>query len=179
MCPPRGANFMMRRSIFVLCFVTLISGYAAAQTKTVTNADLEKFRQKREAGERSLKAYYAKKGLTEAEVAKQQAADAKASEELSARLRSERLELEWLAHERAEREAAPPQVNVYVPPQERNNTQYYVYENPYYPYFPRRAPRNWGNRSNERWRATPGGMIYEGRAPAQIPTQPNWRRRRW
>ena len=86
----------MRRSIFVLCFVTLFAGFAFAQAKTVTNADLEKYRQKREAGERNLKVYYAKKGMTEADVAKQEAENAKAREELSARLRSERLEREWL-----------------------------------------------------------------------------------
>ena len=111
----------MRRSIFVLCFVTLFSGFVLGQSKTVTNADLEKFRQKREAGERNLKAYYAKKGLSEADVAKQEAAEAEAREALSARLRSERLEREWLEHERMEREMAPPQVNVYVPQQEQNN----------------------------------------------------------
>ena len=180
---------MMRRSIFVLCFVTLISGYAAAQTKTVTNADLEKFRQKREAGERNLKAYYAKKGLTEEAVAKQQAADAKASEELSARLRSERLEREWLEQERAEREMAPPQVNVYVPQQERNNNGYFVYENqynPYYPYFPNYDPygvhRNRRQETGPRYRATPMGIILEpgSQAPVQqFPQSTNpWRNRR-
>lgn len=154
----------MRRSIFVLCFVVLCSGYAAAQAKTVTNADLEKFRQKREAGERNLKAYYAKKGLTDADVAKQEAADAKAREELSARLRSERLERQWLENERMKREMAPPQVNVYVPQQERNNNGY-IYQTPYnpyypyYPYYPYGVPQN--RQTGPRWRATPMGIIIE------------------
>ena len=117
---------MTRRSIFVLCFVMLLSGFAAAQGKVVTNADLEKFRQKREAGERNLKAYYAKNGMTAADVAKQEAEDAEAREQLSARLRSERLEREWLEQERMEREMAPPQVNVYVPQHERNNSAGWV-----------------------------------------------------
>ena len=82
---------MVRRWLFSLCLVMLLSGLAAAQTKTVTNADLEKFRQKRVAGEKGLKAYYARQGMTEEDVAKKEAADAKAREELSARLRSERL----------------------------------------------------------------------------------------
>ena len=159
---------MMRRSIFVLCFLTLLSGLAAAQANTVTNADLQKFREKRIQAERGLKKYYAENGLTEAEVAKRDAADAKAREELSARLRSERLEREWLEHERMEREAAaaPPQVNVYVPQQqERYNPGYYVYGNPYYnpyynnPYY--RWPRNRSVNNGVRWRATPMGVIYE------------------
>jgi hypothetical protein len=183
---------MMRRSIFVLCFVTLLSGFAAAQAKTVTNADLEKFRQKREAGERNLKAYYAKKGMTAADVARQEAEDAEAREQLSARLRSERLEREWLEQERMEREMAPPQVNVYVPQQERNNNGYFVYENqynPYYPYFPNYDPygvqRNRGYEAGPRYRATPMGIILEsGGTPVPVSPQrnrtraPGWRRPR-
>lgn len=183
---------MVRRSIFVLCFVMLLSGLVAAQAKTVTNADLEKFRQKREAGEKNLKAYYAKRGLTEADVARQEAADAKAREELSARLRSERLEREWLEQERMEREAAPPQVNVYVPQQQQRNDAGYVFnESPYYNspyynspyYFPNRYPRNRRYETGPRWRATPGGIIYESGGtpgviyPGQLPRQstPTWR----
>ena len=182
----------MRRSIFVLCLLTLFSGFALGQAKTVTNADLEKYRQKREAGERNLKAYYAKKGLSEADVAKQEAEDAEAREMLSARLRAERLERERLELERLEREAAPPQVNVYVPQQERNNNGYFVYENqynPYYPYYPNYNPYGFPrNRRYEntgpRWRATPMGIIVESggsTAPVQQNPQPStypWRNRR-
>ena len=179
----------MRRSIFVLCFVTLFSGFVLGQSKTVTNADLEKFRQKREAGERNLKAYYAKKGLSEADIAKQEAAEAEAREALSARLRSERLEREWLEHERMEREMAPPQVNVYVPQQEQNNNGYLGYQtqyNPYYPYYPNYYPygiprnRRYEN-SGPRWRATPMGVIIESPAPVQQYPRPStypWRNRR-
>ena len=157
---------MSRRSIFVLCFVMLLSGLAAAQAKTVTNADLQKFKEKRIQAEKGLKNYYAEMGLTEEEVAKRDAADAKAREELSARLRSERLEREWLERDRMEREmaAAPPQVNVYVPQQqERINQGYYGYPNPYYnyPYFPNRWPRNRRYETGPRWRATPMGVIIE------------------
>lgn len=150
---------MVRRSFFVLCFVVLCAGYAAAQARTVTNTDLEKFRLRREAAERNLRAYYARQGLSEADVAKQEAANTKAREELSARLRSERLEREWLERERAEREAKPPQVNVYVPQQQRNDPGYVFYENPYY-----RFPRPWyfpPQQTGPRWRATPAGIIYE------------------
>ena len=178
----------MRRSIFVLCLLTLFSGFAIGQGKTVTNADLEKFRQKREAGERDLKAYYAKKGMTSADVAKQEAADAEAREALSARLRADRLEREWLEQERMEREMTPPQVNVYVPQQERNNG-YLGYENQYNPYFPS-YPNYYpyGTQRNRRyeptgprWRTTPMGVIIESPAPVQqYPQRSNypWRNRR-
>jgi hypothetical protein len=180
----------MRRSIFVLCLLTLCSGFALAQSKTVTNADLEKFRQKREAGERSLRAHYAKQGLTPADVAKREAADAEAREALSARFRADRLERERLEQERMEREMAPPQVNVYVPQQERNNTGYFGYENQYNPYFPSYPnyypygyPQNRRYENNGvRWRATPMGVIVEGtQAPVQQYPRPStypWRNRR-
>ena len=182
----------MRRSIFVLCLLTLYSGFAFGQAKTVTNADLEKYRQKREAGERNLKAYYAKKGLTPADVAKQEAADAAAREALSARLRTERLEREWLEKERMEREQAHPSVNVYVPQQEQNNNGNLGYQtqyNPYYPYYPNYYPNYYPygiprNRRYEptgpRWRATPMGVIIESPAPVQqYPQRSNypWRNR--
>lgn len=179
----------MRRSIFVLCLLTLFSGFALGQAKTVTNADLEKFRQKREAGERSLRAHYAKQGLTPADVAKREAADAEAREALSARLRADRLERERLEQERMEREMAPPQVNVYVPQQERNGTGYFGYENQYNPYFPSYPnyypygyPRNRRyETTGPRWRATPMGVIIESPGTVQQSPRPStypWRNRR-
>ena len=162
---------MLRRSIFVLCFVMLLSGLAAAQSRTVTNADLQKFKEQRLKAERGLKVYYAEYGMTEAEVAKREAADAKAREELSARLRSERLDREWLEHERMEREQTPPQVNVVLPQQEHNDTQLFNYGSPYfnpyynpyynYPYYQNRFPRNRRYNNGVRWRATPMGIIIE------------------
>ena len=157
---------MVRRSIFVLCLVTLGSGFAAAQSRTVTNADLQKFKEQRLAAERGLKVYYAEYGMTEAEVAKREAEDKKAREELSARLRSERLEREWLEQERMERQQAPPQVNVYVPEQERTAPQFFQYGSPYfnpyynYPYY-NRFPRNRRYNTGPRYRATPMGIIIE------------------
>jgi hypothetical protein len=177
---------MVRRWLFSLCLVMLLSGLAAAQTKTVTNADLEKFRQKRVAGEKGLKAYYARQGMTEEDVAKKEAADAKAREELSARLRSERLEREWLAYERMRlAPATPPQVNVYVPQTGRCSnggfgceSQYNSYY-PYYPYYPNYYPygvqrnRRYEN-TGPRWRATPMGIIIESPAPVlQYPQRSN------
>ena len=157
-------------------------GFADAQAKTVTNADLEKFKQKRIQAEEGLKNYYQKLGLTEEDVAKKQADENKAREELSARLRASRLEQERLEAEARQREAeanATP-VTVIVEAQGGVNPGYYTYSSPYYRrggrwYRPSRYPIT--------WRATPMGVIYEpGGLPASIWTpripqrqQPAWR----
>ena len=177
---------MKQRVLFFLCVLVGYVGFAAAQSKTVTNADLEKFKQKRLQAEQGLKDYYAKLGLSEEDIAKQEAADAKAREELSARLRASRLEqerLDWEAHQR-EFEAAGTTVNVVVPNGGTGYPGYFTYGNSYSRqrgrwYRPTRFPVT--------YRATPVGIIYEpGGRPASIysPTipqrqRPAWRTSRW
>ena len=68
---------MKQRVLFFLCVMTALAGFAIAQGKVVTNTDLEKFKQKRVQAEKDLKEYYAKMGLSEGDIAKQEAADKK------------------------------------------------------------------------------------------------------
>lgn len=165
---------MKQRVLFFLCVMMTLASFAAAQGKMVTNADLDKFKQKRVQAERDLKEYYAKMGLTEADIAKRDAVDAKAREELSARLRASRLEQERLEQEARDREVQASQVSVFVPQTEQRYTGYFLYGNRYYGY------RRVGNRPYNRgvmWRATPMGIVYEpGSLPASIWSPPVRRR---
>jgi hypothetical protein len=158
------------------------SAFAAAQDKAVTNADLEKFKQKRVEAEQGLKDYYAKLGLSEEDVAKREAANAKEREELSARLRASRLEQERLDAEARQREieSSGMTVNFVVPNGGTGYPGYFTYGNSY---FRQRGRWNRPTRFPLIWRATPMGVIYEpGSLPASIWTpripqrqQPAWR----
>ena len=54
---------MKKRLLFVLCSIFVAANLTAAQTKTVTNSDLEKYRQKRLQAERDYRENYAKLGF--------------------------------------------------------------------------------------------------------------------
>ena len=169
---------MKQRVLFFLCAMLAFAAYVDAQGKTVTNADLDKFKQKRLQAEKDLKEYYAKIGLTSEEVAKREAADDKEREELSARLRASRLEQERIEAEIRQREEAVVPVNVVVTNGIPDYSGYYLYGNRL---FPNRGPRRFG--SQVRWRATPMGIVYEPGSlpsaiwspPIQQRTRPAWR----
>ncbi|MEQ1764486.1 MAG: hypothetical protein ABL984_15255 [Pyrinomonadaceae bacterium] len=159
---------MKQRALFFLCVVFGCAGFAVAQGKTVTNADLEKFKHKRVQAEQGLKDYYAKLGLSQEDVAKQEAADAKAREELSARLRASRLEQERIDVETRQREieGAGTTFNVVVPNDNYGYPGYFTNTNPY---FGRRGRWVRPTRYPIVWRADGMGVIYEpGSRPASI-----------
>ena len=56
---------MKKRLVFVLCSIFIAVGFVSAQTarRTVTNADLEKFRQKRLAAEQNYRDNYERLGF--------------------------------------------------------------------------------------------------------------------
>ncbi|MDQ3321696.1 MAG: hypothetical protein M3525_04460 [Acidobacteriota bacterium] len=86
---------MKKRLLFILCLFSLASGAAIAQTKTVTNKDLEKFRQNRLQAEREYRENYAKLGFSSPEELKRQREqDRKERAELAERIRQENLERE-------------------------------------------------------------------------------------
>lgn len=121
---------MKVRIVFLICFACAAVFSAAAQSKTVTNMDLEKYRDERVKGEAHLRENYAKMGFSSPEErAKRNEQSAKELSDLAARLRSERLEQERIALEReaAERRSAP----VYdVLPYTQYSSDY-----PYYDYW--------------------------------------------
>jgi len=95
----------------------------SAQTKTVTNADLAKFAEKRISAEREYRENYERPGMpSPEELEKQNADEAIEREELSRRLRAERLQQEAI---NAQREAA----------ESVRRPQTYYIENPDRPYY--------------------------------------------
>jgi hypothetical protein len=122
---------MKVRIVFLICFACAGVFSAFAQSKTVTNMDLEKYRDERVKGEAYLRENYAKMGFSSPEErAKRIEQAAKETAELAERLRSDRLERERLAAEReaAERRAA----SVYdVQPYTQYSSDYF----PYYDYW--------------------------------------------
>jgi hypothetical protein len=168
---------MRQRALFILCIVVGLAGIAAAQGKTVTNADLDKYKQKRIQAEKGLQEYYARLGLTPAEVEKRETQETKAREELSLRLRSQRLERERIEAEIRAREAASvPRYNVFYPQDQTTFPGYVLYGNQWIPN--RRFPHRRYN-SGVQWRATPMGVVYEpGSLPSSIWSVPPNRRPR-
>ncbi len=121
---------MRRRILFVLGLVFAFSTIAFAQIKSITNADLEKFRQKRLKAEKELRENYREMGFpSPEELARRNEQSRRELSELSQRFREERLEREankriyrartntsdrytnWLGYS----ESGYPQYQTYVP----------------------------------------------------------------
>ncbi|CAN5662031.1 hypothetical protein BH20ACI4_BH20ACI4_08220 [soil metagenome] len=91
---------MKKQIVVVLGLIFSVSALAFAQTKTVTNADLEKFRQKRLQAEREYRENYERLGFpSPEELEKKRVADEKALIEYSRQLEASRLEREALQTE--------------------------------------------------------------------------------
>ena len=112
--------------ITALIVILMGVSYAGAQTLEITNADLEKFKQKRLAAEKELRENYAKLGFPSPEErAKQEEKEAKERTELVDKLRADRLARERIDVERlkvaAEIErASQPQKVIIEQNQDRN-----------------------------------------------------------
>jgi hypothetical protein len=86
---------MKRRLLFILCFILGVGGFAFAQRRTVTNEDLEKYRQRRLAAERDYRENYEKMGFpSPEELNRQIEEDKERSLKISEQLRVERLRKE-------------------------------------------------------------------------------------
>jgi predicted RND superfamily exporter protein len=80
---------MKKRLLFILCLALTVSAFA--QTKTITNADLEKYRQKRLQAEKDYAENYKRLGLpSPAELQKQNEQSRRELSELAARLEREK-----------------------------------------------------------------------------------------
>jgi hypothetical protein len=100
----KGANRMIRRLFFVFCLVSLTGISSLAQARrTITNSDLEAYRQRRVNAERELREEYTRLGFPSPEEMLRRDMDAQQQLlQLSSSLKSERLERERmeLEHQR-------------------------------------------------------------------------------
>jgi hypothetical protein len=175
---------IMTRVLFVIVGALVLSTGAAAQN-TVTNADLEKYRQKRIAAEKDLRENYERLGFpSPEELEAKRAADAKEREELAARLAQERIERERILAEQRASEQAQTEIVIVNEQSGYGRTPIYGYA------YPTRYRNIWrGGRYIPRrpiigWRAGPGGVIYEpgGRSsyvwsPSSVRQRPAFRQR--
>ena len=99
----KGSTKVMREKIlFMVCVCLLAAVPAIAQTRSVTNAELEKFRQKRVKAEQDYRENYARMGFPSPEELDRQLEKSRVErEELSTRLTAERLQREKAEAERA------------------------------------------------------------------------------
>lgn len=149
----------MRKSLYLLLFgLVVVPLGAQGQTRTVTNADLEKFRSERLEAERQYRQNYERLGMpSPEELERQRIESAREREELSARLRAERLQREQFAAI-ASRAVVEPDGSVVIV--ENGGERAVVYGYGVYGYQNYRGRRYWA-RPGVVWRATPGGVIYE------------------
>jgi hypothetical protein len=100
----KAGEIMKRNWLFFVILIVGLAGSAAAQTRTVTNADLEKFRAARVKAEQDYRENYAKWGMpSPEELERQRLQSAKDLSENAARLRAARLEEERIEAERQQR----------------------------------------------------------------------------
>jgi hypothetical protein len=135
---------MKQRTLFAFCVILGCSGFVTAQSRTVTNADLEKYRQERLKNERDYLENYKSLGLPAPEELERRREQSRLeSIELSARLRTERLERERIDAERTASEWRSVSDSHYpAPPDDRYAPSFYT--PPYFysaGYFPRRGFR--------------------------------------
>ncbi len=87
---------MKKRLLFILCLCFISANSALAQTKSVTNADLEKFRQKRLQTEREYRENYEKQNFPSPEELERRREQSRLeNEETIIRLKEQRLENEY------------------------------------------------------------------------------------
>ena len=147
---------MKKRLLFILCLILGLSGLVSAQTKTVTNADLEKFRQQRLKSEKDYQENYQRLGLpSPEELEERNKKNIKELIEFSEKLRAERLENERIEALEAQINAVEEQ-NGYL---QTLNTTPRVEQNYYLGYLPLAYYGGYstysygrGNYYNNRWR---------------------------
>ena len=150
----------MKRAVLwaVIALAAAVPAFSQRAVRTVTNADLEVYRQERLRAERDYAANYDKMGFPSPEELKAQIEKSRLEHEaLAARLAAERLQREQMEMELYKPLPPPDQENIYiVPQQERPN--YYGYPggifDPWYRYpgryrrFPRFDQYTWPRGGN-------------------------------
>lgn len=101
---------MKKQALFVLGLVFVFSGLTFAQVRTITNADLEKFKQARLKAEKELRENYKELGFpSPEEMERRNEKSRKEMAELSKRLGAERLERERIRALNARQDSAAVQ----------------------------------------------------------------------
>lgn len=139
---------MRKRCLFILIFSFIVAAVSAsAQTRTITNADLEKFRQKRLEAERDLRENYQRLGFPSPEELERQIEQSRQERAaLSARIEAENLQREQLNIERRRAEIEARSLNYQTQTQNyQNYDNGYFYNSPYNGFF---SFPNFGYRNN-------------------------------
>lgn len=132
---------MKRNLLFFVVFLSISAGLAIGQTRTVTNADLEKFRQERLKAEKDYRENYAKWGFpSPEELRRRQEQSAKEMSELAERLRAEERERQRLEAERRQQAAQYNYLRLLNAPVQRYASPYF-YSYPIYGTFYSRGTR--------------------------------------
>jgi hypothetical protein len=149
--------------VFAAAAICLFLGAGAAlmAQDTVTNSDLEAFRQKRLAAEKRYRENYERLGMPSPdELERRRVANLKETEELSNKLRNERLEREaWAAEMERRRILQQRLILESGPTYIIGNQPYYGGGYYYYPNY--RGRRFYRPLRGTTWRAGGGGVIYE------------------
>ncbi|MFN0140221.1 MAG: hypothetical protein ACKVQW_09065 [Pyrinomonadaceae bacterium] len=165
---------MTQKLLFVLCFMSATAAINLAQTQTVTNSDLEKYRQDRIKAETELRVNYARLGFpSPEEMARRNAQSAKEAEELSARLQKDELTRERLEAERAAAEYRAAQYYYRAPQQTQITPSYYDAAYTYYWWNGRRFRIPRLNLPNQQPGYFAGGQFWP--TGPRTPSQPLFR----
>lgn len=166
---------MWQRPLFVFCLIILSCSFGFSQGRPVTNADLEAYRQKRLQAERDYRENYQRLGFpSPEELDRRREQSRKESEELSAKLRAERLERERLeAAQRAISQSAAVSYPQYYPVLPDNT----IYSGAWFnPFFGRRrflpGARFTGTRFPVQTGYFAGGHFWPGGLGSPPPPQP-------
>jgi hypothetical protein len=164
------------KGLLVLGFFGILVGSISlsAQTNTVTNSDLERFRESRLQAEREYRENYARLGMpSPEELAKKRDEDISRIVEMGERLRRERLDREMRQAEFAAVNAVSESQTLNIlPVVVRDGQSYFVGAGSFY-----RGSQRWqgwrGSKQPIYWRAA-GGMVYwePGGRPSSIWSSP-------
>ncbi len=163
---------MKLNTFFVFLLTLFVVAGVSAQSRTVTNAELEKHRQTRLQAERDLKENYARMGFpSPEELELKRLDDQRQLEELASRLAEERIERQrnaLMAYQAAAAAEAARERTIVVTG--GAGGYYYPGFSGYtYTYGRGRGYGRfpYGGYGGQMWRATPGGVIYEPGARSQ------------
>ena len=171
---------MKIRLLFILTLISITAFSASAQTRTVTNDNLEKYRQKRVAAERDLRENYERLGFPSPEELERQIEQSRVERsELAERLRAENLERARLDLERQRAENEARSRNYQMQTQNypaRDDDYFYNYPSGGFYGFPSFGygnfgyPKNRFNRFNRRGFGSQLRIEYRNNLPVIIPS---------